>query len=360
MPYSALLAAVDYYTKTIDARIMFSMAPALVVPNLVVLFLRLAFGILPNDRWNVICGLAAQVAVMLIAPLSTSHWIVIGLATVSGAATAVVQGSLKSIASQMSPGLPSLLQTGQGAAGMIAPALRIFTKFLTSQLATSVMYYFHIAVAAELSGIMIWWQLQSSRLRYHSKDLTQPLTAEEGCRLDESSHLQCAANESKLLQLLLCLRYLLFSVFWNFSLTMMLFPGVLSQLHSSSSQSQGFVSVCLVGVFGGADVVGKYLPSHQVLRIQKSSVLVALVCLRTAFVPLLLWLEKDSQPFALLVSATAMFGLSNGFCGSATFELIPSVVESADIGRAATAVVFFLLAGRSTGSAIGDAVLQPP
>jgi len=362
LPYSSVLAAVDYYKAVFGGGFMMQLTPFLSIPCLALLFMRVFLGCCPNDRLNVIIGFSVLLLASVLAPIAVNPSFEIFVGVTISIGGALAQGSLLAFAACAGPGSSSAIQTGMGTSAVVAIFFRALAKLLAPTLYASLFIQFGITfvfVALSLAVYQTWFvklEFMQDLLRIEEK--TQP---EMGEPLISNELAEPGSGLKDNLWTLVTLRALLFSATWNFFVSLAVFPGVVTQLPVnglSDRQLQWFL-LGMFSAFTSGDLIGKFLPSFSQLRLGSPNLVAFLVFLRTAFIPILLfWRSHPANPVVLLLTVFFIGG-TNGYFGSVSFELIAVVLpDEKHRAYAGTAVTFFVLAGISLGSTFASVAFR--
>eukprot|EP01063_Lacrimia_lanifica_P004089 TRINITY_DN12285_c0_g1_i1.p1 TRINITY_DN12285_c0_g1~~TRINITY_DN12285_c0_g1_i1.p1 ORF type:complete len:709 (+),score=144.56 TRINITY_DN12285_c0_g1_i1:142-2268(+) len=156
------------------------------------------------------------------------------------------------------------------------------------------------------------------------------------------------------LQIIWEIRQMAFTVWFCFTLSLSLFPGVVARI--PSTLSDGWFTVWLIFLFNLFDSIGRIAPRFYSLPPQGVFVL---GFARVVFAPFLILCAIDDNPkelaAALLVSGMA---LTNGYVGALSVMYAPQrdVLTRGDKQLAGTIMSFCLLLGLTCGSFLGLAI----
>jgi equilibrative nucleoside transporter 1/2/3 len=137
-----------------------------------------------------------------------------------------------------------------------------------------------------------------------------------------------------------------------FVVTLAVFPGIVTEIPSTTGLHNGWFPIMNIAVFDVADFLGKYAPEH--FFVEDSGLSKWVLC-RAVFVPLFVICR---QPKLLVhdgwaVGFTFLMGLSNGYLGTLTMMYGPMGVAMEDKETAGYVMVWCLMLGLSLGAGIG-------
>jgi hypothetical protein len=129
-----------------------------------------------------------------------------------------------------------------------------------------------------------------------------------------------------------------FAVLWNFSVTTVIFPGlVTAQFHSGERKgfiASGWYEVTLIATFLLLDFGGRQLPALGPRMMVGQRALVAIVLLRTLFIPLYAAVAYSSPASPSFLhglcefSVMALFAFSHGYCSTVCMMGAPAAAGS--------------------------------
>jgi len=165
-----------------------------------------------------------------------------------------------------------------------------------------------------------------------------------------------ADDQLSTFEVLECSWKCLLSVFLTFYVTLLLFPGVTSEMRTDSVSSSWW-PLLLMTIFNVCDLAGRGLASTPVLQIPVSAVLGSSV-LRLALAPLFVIcvrpsVIKEAWMQGLLVG---VLGISNGWLGTLGMMYGPNSVTASNKAKVGLMTVFFLTLGLTAGSWSGVGV----
>jgi len=149
----------------------------------------------------------------------------------------------------------------------------------------------------------------------------------------------------------------LLAVWINFSLTMVIFPGVLSTLQSSSPiLGHGWFPILQILLFSACDVIIRIVLTPSIVDVGPLVILL-LSALRIFFIPAFSILATSGND-TLIICTTILFGLSNGYCGTVPMIRAPNTVTKPESQQVIGSLMAFTLTlGLVCGSTLG-AVFQ--
>jgi Nucleoside transporter len=141
-----------------------------------------------------------------------------------------------------------------------------------------------------------------------------------------------------------------------FTLTFMVFPGLLTEMNSSYGLSKGWFSIILITQFTVFDTIGRTAPAWKIFIEHRD--LWKWIGVRCIMFPLFLfctkphWFVSDIFPYAFLI----VFSMSNGYLASLCMMYAPSIVDDDDRESAGYIMSLCLQTGILLGSNIALAM----
>jgi len=403
-PYNSVVTAVDFFAEIYFPSIDFALGWLLLAPSLLILCITLKFGYWGSICQRIIGTLLVSSLLTVIIPLVRSSWIVYVCTFALGCSSAVLQGTLFSLLGFLGSDLMAVTQTGIGCSGVLVGIVRIVTKYFAPQrLLFSTYLYFGIAFVMVLVDTVVYLvvlhpskrvqdavrldSLKNEALHRESRtnSIFSPSKSKRTMHCHEASgmlkdgrnrsdydsidhssgsgdhktdHSQSpsasADGDPMSLSALFGASWRCqVAVFLNYSLTLSLFPGVMS-LMIWDNRNDGWFAVIQILIFNLFDTMGKKLTTYPWILAtwSHSGLLVASLC-RMAFVPLFVLCIKPMWfPWKLAVVINAAMGFSNGLVGTSGFCLGPSSpnLPPHEQGRTAQMLAVALTAGLAIGA----------
>jgi len=408
-PYNSVVTAVDFFAAIYFPSIDFALGWLLLAPSLLILCITLKFGYRGSICQRIIGTLLISSALTVAIPLVRSSWTVYFCTFALGCSSAVLQGTLFSLLGFLGSDLMAVTQTGIGCSGVLVGIVRIATKYFVPQhLLFSTYLYFGIAFVMVLVDTVVYLVVlhpskrvqdavrldalknealhrKSSilspsrrtmhrhegsgmlkdgrkRSRYdsmsHSPASGEHKTSTRGNGNGDgdafnSAHSDCGGDPMSLSALFCASWRCQIAVFLNYSLTLSLFPGVMS-LMIWDDRNDGWFAVIQILIFNLFDTMGKKLTTYPWILGTWSpcGLLVTSVC-RLGFVPLFVLCIKPLWfPWKLAIVINAAMGFTNGLVGTSGFCLGPSSpkLPPHEQGRTAQMLAVALTAGLAVGA----------
>lgn len=286
---------------------------------------------------------------------------------VFGAADALIQGGMIGDLALMCPEFIQSFLAGMAASGALTSALRLLTEAAFNNyengLRKGALLFLLISTLFEFSCIFLYAfmftklpivkhyrrkaalegsQTVSSDLNAAGiqTDLTQKLVNADSGKLDRLS------NKELLFQ---NLDYAL-DLFLIFALTLSIFPGFLYE-NTGIHQLGSWYPLVLVATFNVWDLISRYIPLIQCLKLESRKGIMILVMLRFLLVPAFYFTAKygDQGWMIMLVS---ILGLTNGYLGVCVLMAAPKGYKGPEQNALGNLLVLFLLGGIFLGAAL--------
>jgi len=410
-PYNSVVTAVDFFESIYFPSIDFALGWLLLAPSLLILCITLKYGYWGSIFHRIVVTLFLSSLLTIAIPLLRNPWILFLSTFALGCLTAVLQGTLFSLLGFLGSDLMTVTQTGIGCSGVIVGILRIITKYLYSDhdLEFSTYCYFGIAFVMVVVDIAVYVVIlhpskrvqdavyldslkneslhgdftgntpltkrvmhchegsgmlldDRKRMQYHSMSNSMECEQEEiGTLTSTAGHtmpsletsVDCNSSSMSLSALFCASWCCQIAVLFNYSLTLSLFPGVIS-LMVWNDRNDGWFAVIQILVFNLTDTVGKQMTAYSWVlnRWNPWGLLIASIC-RMAFIPLFVLCVKPLVfPWKVAVVINAIMGFTNGLVGTSGFclgPLSPKVPEH-EKGRTAQMLAVALTGGLVVGS----------
>ncbi|KAL7607421.1 equilibrative nucleotide transporter 3 [Lactuca sativa] len=286
-----------------------------------------------------------------------------------GVADALIQGGMIGDLALMCPEFIQSFLAGMAASGVITSGLRLLTEAIFNNyenglrkgallfLSISTLFEFlciflyafiftklpivkHYRTKAALEGS----QTVSSDL--NAAGIQTDLTLTQKLLDGDPEHLDRLSNKELLFQ---NFDYAL-DLFLIFGLTLSIFPGFLYE-NTGKHQLGSWYPLVLVATFNFGDLVSRYIPLINCLKLESRKGLMILVFLRFLLVPAFYFTAKygDQGWMIMLVS---FLGLSNGYLGVCVLMAAPKGYKGPEQNALGNLLVLFLLGGIFLGAGL--------
>lgn len=402
LPWNSILSSIPYWTSQYgDPDMIQYFSIAYQSANLIGLAIVVLYGDLVSFRARIMPGFAMYVVLVALLPWVSNKILGTAITAVLGFVDSIVQGSIFGFAGLFNPRYVTALMAGQGIAGVLVTGVTAICKVSFDQSEdgqrNATLTYFGISVFEIIVCIACWYfVLERSPVTKHylnkSPDAMRTLTQttsfpllEDGGVLDDGSSKPVGPGKlqsnpvltgSAQLSYRACFSAVAapaMTVFFNFWITLSLFPTITSQLLSTNldvnqdlKDSNGNVlhhgnawyPLWIVSTFMVGDWIGRTLPSWEMFLFRdhkkqlRKSVYITGVILRLVFIPLFILsiapnkkIKQDAFQFLIM----SLFAISNGYIGTVTMMAGPDLVPHQDKERAGTLMVFMLTGGLTLG-----------
>jgi len=355
MTYNTIINLTDLFQMRYGKSIMFYMACCLTFPLVCVLCLFVIWGHFENIRAELVFGYCLHVITILGMFFFTNMWLTLFFALLSGIGTGIIQGVLYNVLANFPERYMLSMQIGLSFSGLLASSIRIFTRFLVPDITVSayLYYFFAITVIIATLALTIQWIFLNP---LYDILIEENIVKDKKRAPDMEDSLLVTSNVSTLSLALKDWHWLL-AVWINFSLTMVIFPGVLSTLQSSSPiLGHGWFPILQILLFGACDVIIRIVLTPSIVNVGPLIILF-LSALRIFFIPAFSILATSGND-TLIICTTILFGLSNGYCGTVPMIRAPNTVTKPESQQVIGSLMAFTLTlGLVCGSILG-AVFQ--
>ncbi|ONK74655.1 uncharacterized protein A4U43_C03F8770 [Asparagus officinalis] len=308
-------------------------------------------------------------ALLIVLDVATSGrggiWPFIGVCIISGVfgiADAHVQGGMVGDLSLMCPEFIQSYFAGLAASGAFTSALRFITKaaFENSQdgLRKGATLFFAISAFFELLCVLLYAFIfpklpivkyyRSKAAAEGSKTVSADLIA---AGIQRQNHE--VEEDPKILERLSNKELLLdnvdyaFDLYLIYVLTLSIFPGFLSEDTGSHSLGSWYALV-LIATFNVWDLIGRYIPLIECLRIKSRKGLMAAILSRFLLIPAFYFTAKyGDQGWMILL--TSFLGVTNGHLTVCVMTEAPKGYKGPEQNALGNLLVTFLLAGIFSG-----------
>ncbi|KAF8669240.1 hypothetical protein HU200_051572 [Digitaria exilis] len=278
------------------------------------------------------------------------------IAAVFGIAEGHAEGAMAGDLSLMCPEFIQSFWAGLAASGVITSALRLVTKvaFENSRdglrkgailfasvscffelLCIPIVKFYHCKAASE-GSMTVNADLAAGGIEGSSNPST-----EEGPVFPER-----LSSKQVLLQ---NLDYAM-DMFLIYTLSLSIFPGFLAEDTGSHSLGSWYALV-LIATFSAWDLVGRYLPLIDCIKLTSRKGLLVAICSRFLFVPAFYYTVKYSDQ-GWVIMLTSFLGLSNGYLTVCVLTEAPKGYKGPEQNALGNLLVLSLLAGLTFGDAL--------
>nr|XP_043624667.1 equilibrative nucleotide transporter 3-like isoform X2 [Erigeron canadensis] len=284
-----------------------------------------------------------------------------------GFADALIQGGMLGDLALMCPEFIQSFLAGMAAAGALTSALRLVTKAVFNDiddgLRRGALLFLSISTFFEFFCIFLYAFVFAKLpiVKYYRSK-----AALEGS-LTVSSDLSAAGIQTDLTQKLvdgyvenlqrLSNKELLFQnmdyaldLFLIFVLTLSIFPGFLYE-NTGEHQLGSWYPLVLVATFNIWDLISRYIPLIQCLKLESRKGLLAIVMLRFLLVPAFSFAAKYADQ-GWMIMLVSILGLTNGYLAVCVLMAAPKGYKGPEQNALGNLLVFFLLGGIFLGAAL--------
>eukprot|EP01119_Soliformovum_irregulare_P023289 TRINITY_DN8116_c0_g2_i1.p1 TRINITY_DN8116_c0_g2~~TRINITY_DN8116_c0_g2_i1.p1 ORF type:complete len:332 (-),score=83.27 TRINITY_DN8116_c0_g2_i1:218-1213(-) len=273
-----------------------------------------------------------------------------------GLADASAQGSVWGLVGLFPPKYAVALQVGTGIAGIIVSINRIITKASLpdnpSGLRTSSIIYFVISAIVIAGSIFAYAFLQ--RLPITKWALSKQVRATMDLEQMDGDVWQKVTIDR--MQILRKVFPLALCVWANYTITLFMFPGMITSIPSSSDMGSWF-PVILVTIFSVFDFAGKFIPEFFGAGISDRALFVFTGFRIIHFFLFLMCISprvfnNNLFPYFFV----ALFATTHGYVGSVGMMRGPTRVDEEEKEVAGTIMALSLVLGVATGASIGSSL----
>lgn len=288
----------------------------------------------------------------------------IGLCIISasfGLADAHVQGGMVGDLSLMRPEFIQSFFGGLAASGALTSALRLLTKaaFENSKngLRKGALMFFAISAVFELLCVLLYAFIfpklpivkyyRSKAASEGSKTVLADLAA-AGIQ-DSSNAEDIEGHHNHLSHMELFLQNIDYAadIYLIYVLTLSIFPGFLSEDTGSHSLGSWYALV-LISMYNVWDLIGRYTPLIEYLKITSRKGLMIAILLRFLFIPAFYFTSKYGDQ-GWMIMLTSMLGLTNGHLTVCVMTAAPNGYKGPEQNALGNLLVVCLLAGIFSG-----------
>jgi len=301
-------------------------------------------------------------------PLNVSFGILLACCFVCGTASAVLTASSFAWVA-MFPGIyTTAVMSGNGLSGVVIGFLRIITLWdFPNDAQTSAIIYFAIAAFGLLFCIISY--LYSRKLPfvnyYVDKNRLASIQTEEKLPLLKTDNMIMTYNTVKRVSLWVVMKKIwleAWNVFFNFFVTLCLFPGLIVQIPNYREDLNTWFIVLLIFTFQVGDFIGRTIP-RWIIMFRKEHLWIPIL-LRVVFFALFIIcidpiskpvIREDAFPFIIM----GLFAVSNGYLGTLAMVYGPSRVDPEELQVAGSTMAFFLNLGIFLGVQVALGIAYP-
>jgi len=339
--------------------------------------------------------LALMILTTIFVKISTEHWIrgffIFTLITLFAlnSFSSVYQSSMFGLAGILGKDYVSAVMSGQSLAGMFSTIAAIVSASInpirlghckTSDSENITLGYFLSAVTIMLMCIVSFLILiRMPFTQYHLK-LCSALNEKLTVSISNNTKPLLTKNDkfSGTVQGVLCITCRIWeyavSVFLIFTVTLSLFPAVLTNIRSVHYHSDEpekhpwsdclFIPLMCFLVFNTSDLIGRLI-TQWIIWPRNKHIILILTISRIMFIPLFLMCNhKGSTNETILLKSdiypivfNTLMGLSNGYLATVCMIVAPQSVDSNNTERASTIMSFFLSSGLTIGASFSLVML---
>jgi len=414
-PYNSVVTAVDFFAHIYGESIDFYLGWLLLAPSMLILCIALQYGYWGSILQRVVGTFLGSALLTVIIPLVRNVYVLFVGTFILGVLSAILQGTLFSLLGFLGSDFMSITQTGIGFSGVLVGITRIITKAtIPTHIEESTYIYFSIAFVmvcvdialyvlvlhpshriqkaiyldtqknealhqhnspfaspakkrvmnaskhheqqnvSEARGILQVGIRKGSIKNYES--MSSPSSEADPINSELDSPSRSLSQDPMSLWALFCASWRCqIAVFLNYTITLSLFPGVISLMVWNDKGDEWF-AVVQIFLFNLLDTIGKNMVTSPRIRglWSHSGLLTVSVC-RLSFIPLFILCVKPrvfGWPIAILINAA--MGISNGLVGTSGFCLGPQskLIPEHERGRTAQMLAVSLTSGLVGGASL--------
>ncbi|KAK1424588.1 hypothetical protein QVD17_19921 [Tagetes erecta] len=282
-----------------------------------------------------------------------------------GVADALVQGGMLGDLSLMCPEFIQSFLAGLAASGALTSSLRLLTEAafnnIDDGLRKGALFFLSVSTVFEFLCIFLYAfvftklpivkHYRRKAALQGSKTVSSDLSSAEIIQTDLiekllDGDLNRLSNKELLFQ---NVDYAL-DLFLIFAMSMSIFPGFLYE-NTGTHQLGSWYPLVLVAIFNLGDLISRYIPLVQCLKLESRSGLLMLVMSRFLLVPAFYFTTKygDQGGMIMLVS---ILGLSNGYLTVCVLMAAPKGYKGPEQNALGNLLVLFLMGGIFLGAAL--------
>ncbi|OCT70246.1 hypothetical protein XELAEV_18037168mg [Xenopus laevis] len=369
-------------------RIVASMASLSLLPPQTANYLPLMseIGLLPADiqvssKVRILSSLVVMLLIFILtavlAKIDTSAWtkeffvLTLSCVVILSGASNILAASIFGVTGQFPMKNSQALISGQAMGGTISALAAILDLTVASNVTDSALAYFLTAVIFTLICIIMYLilpRMEYSRYYLNISNDRPPSSSLESASAG-NSHSTLEGNSPPIGPILRKVRVLATCLFYNFFISIIIFPTISASIESVNSESGSiwttkyFTPITCFFIYNFADFCGRQITAWIQSPGPNSKILPTLVFLRTLFIPLFMFcnyqprkhinkvlFQSDVYPVLFI----SLLGLSNGYLGTLSMIYGPKVVPKELAEGTAIIMSFFLGLGLAVGSAFSS------
>eukprot|EP00249_Psilotum_nudum_P015184 c25205_g1_i1 orf=197-1453(+) len=140
------------------------------------------------------------------------------------------------------------------------------------------------------------------------------------------------------------------AIFIVYALTLSIFPGFLAE-DTGQHELGSWYAVTLIAMYNGGDLISRYIPLIDMLRMESRLGLLAVAVLRFAFIPVF-YFTANYGTEGWMVMLCIVLGLSNGYLTVCILVTAPKGYKGPEQNALGNLIVLFLLGGIFSGAAL--------
>ncbi|PWA79366.1 equilibrative nucleoside transporter [Artemisia annua] len=283
---------------------------------------------------------------------------------VFGVADALIQGGMLGDLALMCPEFTQSFLAGMAASGALTSALRLFTEAVFTNIDTGLrkgaILFLSISTIFEFLCIFLYafvftkLPIVKHYRRKAALEGSQTVSSDlfaAGVQTDLSEklvngNLDRLSNKELLFQ---NLDYAL-DLFLIFVLTLSIFPGFLYE-NTGQHQLGSWYPLVLVATFNVWDLISRYIPLIQCLKLESRKGILILVIMRFLLIPAFYFTAKYGDQGWMIVLVSVL-GLTNGYLAVCVLMVAPKGYKGPEQNALGNLLVFFLLGGIFLGAAL--------
>jgi len=360
--YNAVVMVLDYFQFWYGTSIMYIIALCNTIPLIIILCFFSFYGTPENPGPVIQAGYALIATTMVLFCFINTFATTLIFCLMVGCGTAITQGLLFSSAGALPATYNIVFNMGIAASGFFMSAVRLVVKAAVPNVGLSALIYFilSICLTAAASLSCRYWIFRNPLFHeYQNQDEVPTEKTPLKKNSDSGTTIQVAEEKPKDLTNFGLFKIAILpicTVHLNYIVTLALFPGVCSEFRSGNAAlGDGWFALICITIFGFCDVLSRQF--LECLPHLTTSWNLALAIARIAFIPWFLYLVINPGSDANVYIAVALYGLTNGFCGSLAMIQGPQQVSDVSSkGRVGAMMAFFLTSGLTAGAVLGIVV----
>ncbi|XP_018083104.1 equilibrative nucleoside transporter 3 [Xenopus laevis] len=357
----------------------FSIASA--VPSVPCLILNFFLVNRVSSKVRILSSLVVMLLIFILtavlAKIDTSAWtkeffvLTLSCVVILSGASNILAASIFGVTGQFPMKNSQALISGQAMGGTISALAAILDLTVASNVTDSALAYFLTAVIFTLICIIMYLilpRMEYSRYYLNISNDRPPSSSLESASAG-NSHSTLEGNSPPIGPILRKVRVLATCLFYNFFISIIIFPTISASIESVNSESGSiwttkyFTPITCFFIYNFADFCGRQITAWIQSPGPNSKILPTLVFLRTLFIPLFMFcnyqprkhinkvlFQSDVYPVLFI----SLLGLSNGYLGTLSMIYGPKVVPKELAEGTAIIMSFFLGLGLAVGSAFSS------